>query len=96
MDLIVDVRESDEWGAGHIPGALFAPRGMLEWYADPAYAKHKPELANARAQRVVIHCAGGSRSLLAAQTLQRLGFSRVSSMAGGFNDWLAQGLPVER
>jgi rhodanese-related sulfurtransferase len=96
VDLIVDVREPNEWESGHIPGALHAPRGMIEWYADPSYANHKAQLAEAREQNVVIHCASGGRSLLAAQSLQRLGFKNVSSMAGGFNDWSAKGLPVEK
>jgi rhodanese-related sulfurtransferase len=96
VDLILDVREPNEWEAGHIPGALHAPRGMLEWYADPSYANHKPQLAAAREQTGVVHCAAGGRSLLAAQTLQRLGFKNVRSMAGGFNDWSAKGLPVEK
>jgi rhodanese-related sulfurtransferase len=95
VDLIVDVREPNEWDRGHIPGALHAPRGMIEWYADPSYANHKAQLAEAREKKVVIHCATGGRSLLAAQSLQRLGFKNVSSMAGGFNDWSAKGLPVE-
>jgi len=96
VDLIVDVREPKEWDSGHIPGALHAPRGMIEWYADPTYANHKAQLAGAREKNVVIHCATGGRSLLAAQSLQRLGFKNVSSMAGGFNDWSAKGLPVEK
>ncbi len=96
VDLIVDVREPKEWESGHIPGALLAPRGMIEWYADPSYANHKAQLAEAREKNVVIHCATGGRSLLAAQSLQRLGFKNVSSMAGGFNDWSAKGLPVEK
>ena len=95
LDLLVDVREPNEWEAGHIPGALHAPRGMIEWYADPSYANHKAQLAEAREKNVVIQCASGGRSLLAAQSLQRLGFKNVSSMAGGFNDWSAKGLPVE-
>ena len=96
VDLVVDVREPGEWEAGHIPGSVHAPRGMIEWYADPAYANHKPELAGARDKNVVIACASGGRSLLAAQTLQRLGFKNVSSMSGGFTDWSAKGLPVEK
>jgi rhodanese-related sulfurtransferase len=96
VDLILDVREPNEWEAGHIPGALHAPRGMLEWYADPTYANHKPQLAAAREQNVVVHCAAGGRSLLAAQTLQRLGFKNVRSMAGGFTEWSAKDLPVEK
>jgi rhodanese-related sulfurtransferase len=96
VDLIVDVREPNEWDAGHIPGALHAPRGMIEWYADPSYANHKAQLAEARDKHVVIHCAAGGRSLLAAQSLQRLGFKHVSSMAGGFKAWSSEGLPVEK
>ncbi len=96
VDLIVDVREPAEWDAGHIPGALHAPRGMIEWLSDPEYANHNPTLAAAREKNVVIHCAAGGRSLLAAQSLQRLGFEHVSSMSGGFNDWAAKGLPVEK
>ncbi|MEO6797716.1 MAG: rhodanese-like domain-containing protein [Candidatus Dormibacter sp.] len=96
VDLIVDVREPNEWEAGHIPGALHAPRSMIEWYADRTYANHKAQLAEAREKNVVIHCASGGRSLLAAQSLQRLGFKNVSSMAGGYNDWSAKGLPVEK
>ncbi|GAC1658887.1 MAG: rhodanese-like domain-containing protein [Candidatus Dormibacteraceae bacterium] len=96
VDLIIDVREPGEWEAGHIPGALHAPRGMIEWYADPTYANHKAELAQAREKNVVVQCASGGRSLLAAQSLQRLGFKNVSSMAGGFTDWSAKGLPTEK
>ena len=96
VDLIVDVREPGEWEAGHIPGAVHAPRGMLEWLADPTYANHKNELAQARDKNVVIHCAAGGRSLLAAQTLQRLGFKNVSSLKGGYTGWAAKGLPTEK
>ena len=95
VDLIVDVREPGEWEAGHIPGALHAPRGMIEWYADPAYANHKPELAGARDKTVILHCAAGGRSLLAAQTLQQLGFANVRSMSGGYKEWSEKGLPTE-
>lgn len=96
VDLIVDVREPAEWEAGHIPGALHAPRGMIEWYADPSYANHQSQLVEARDKNVVIQCASGGRSLLAAQSLQRLGFKKVSSMKGGFTDWSAKGLPTEK
>jgi rhodanese-related sulfurtransferase len=95
IDLLVDVREPAEWDAGHIPGALHVPRGLIEWYADPLYANHKSQLAQARDKHVVLQCGHGMRSLLAAQSLQRLGFVNVKSMAGGFADWSAKGLPVE-
>ncbi len=95
VDLIVDVREPNEWEAGHIPGAIHAPRGLLEWLADESYPNHNPALAGARDRRVVVHCAAGARSLLAAETLKKMGYTDVASMAGGFNDWKAAGLPVE-
>jgi rhodanese-related sulfurtransferase len=95
IDVVLDVREPEEWKAGHIPGAVHAPRGMLEWLADPGYAKHNPQLAGNTEAQIVVHCAAGARSLLAAETLKRLGYKNVSSMAGGLEDWKAQGLPVE-
>ena len=95
VDLILDVREPNEWDKGHIPGAVLAPRGMLEWYADPTSPYAKPELTAKRDGHIVVHCAAGGRSLLAAETLKKMGYSNVASMAGGFNDWSAQGFPVE-
>ena len=93
--LIVDVREPGEWSAGHIPGALHVPRGMLEAKADLEYANREPRLAD-RKQAIVLHCASGARSALAADVLQQMGFSDVASMAGGFVAWAEKGLPVEK
>lgn len=93
--VLLDVREPNEWEQGHIPGAVHAPRGMLEWYADETTSYAKPELTANKNERIVVACAGGGRSLLAAQTLQRMGYTNVASMAGGFNDWAKQGFPVE-
>lgn len=95
VDLILDVREPNEWNKGHIPGAAFVPRGLLEWYADPASSYAKPELTANRDAYIVVHCAAGARSLLAAETLKKMGYPNVTSMAGGFTDWSAQGFPVE-
>jgi rhodanese-related sulfurtransferase len=95
VDLILDVREPNEWNKGHIPGAMLAPRGLLEWYADPTSSYAKPELTENQDARIVVHCAAGARSLLAAQTLKKMGYSNVVSMAGGFTDWAARGFPVE-
>ena len=95
VDLILDVRESSEWDKGHIPGAVLAPRGLLEWYADPTSPYAKPELTANRDARIVVHCAAGARSLLAAETLKKMGYSNAVSMVGGFNDWAKQGFPVE-
>ena len=95
VGLVLDVREPAEWEKGHIPGAVLAPRGMLEWYAEPTSPYAKPELTTKRGGRIVVHCAAGGRSLLAAETLKKMGYSDVVSMAGGFNDWSTQGFPVE-
>jgi rhodanese-related sulfurtransferase len=95
VDLLLDVREADEWERGHIPGAVHAPRGLLEWYADPASPYAKEALTGNREARIVVQCASGGRSLLAAQTLQAMGYSNVVNMAGGFKEWSAQGFPQE-
>lgn len=92
--LLVDVRESSEHEQGHIRGGLLVPRGILEAAADPAYPKHLPELSSARERTLVLYCATGGRSALAADTLQLMGFSRVVSLDGGFARWLQEGLPV--
>jgi adenylyltransferase/sulfurtransferase len=83
---IVDVREADEWEKGHIPGALFVPRGFLELRIEDKV----PD----KAHELILQCAGGTRSALAAKALQGLGYSNVASMAGGFGKWKEAGLPV--
>lgn len=95
VDLLLDVREADEWERGHIPGALHAPRGLLEWYADPASPYAKAALTANREARIVVQCASGGRSLLAAETLRKMGYPNVVNMAGGFKEWSARGFPVE-
>jgi rhodanese-related sulfurtransferase len=94
-ELVLDVREPAEWEKGHIPGAVLAPRGMLEWYADPTTPYAKPELTTKRDARIIVACATGGRSMLAAQTLGSMGYTNVVNMAGGFNEWSTQGFPVE-
>jgi len=96
VEVILDVREPQEWVAGHIPGAVYVPRGLLEWHADQASPMCKPELQGRTDARIVVHCAAGGRSLLAAQTLKKMGYTNVVSMDGGFSDWAAHGFPVER
>jgi rhodanese-related sulfurtransferase len=96
VGLMLDVREPAEWEKGHISGAVLAPRGMLEWYADPTTPYAKPELTTKRDDRIIVACASGGRSLLAAQTLQAMGYTNVVSMAGGFNEWSKQEFPVEK
>src|SRR6266699_709598 len=93
--LLLDVREPAEWEKGHIPGAVLAPRGMLEWYADPTTPYAKPELTTKRDAHIIVACASGGRSMLAAQTLQSMGYTDVVNMAGGFNEWSKQGFPIE-
>ena len=95
VGLVLDVREPAEWEKGHIPGAVLAPRGMLEWYADPTTSYAKPELTTKRDARIIVACASGGRSLLAAETLKSMGYTNVVNMAGGFNEWSKQGFPVE-
>lgn len=93
--LILDVREPAEYAAGHIPGALNVPRGVLEAKADLEYSAREPRLEE-RNQEVIVHCASGVRSAFAADVLQTMGFTNVKSMAGGFTAWEQGGHPVER
>lgn len=90
---VVDVREAEELDElGGIATAVHVPRGLLEFRADPTHPLHQPGL-DPRV-RVVLYCAGGSRSALAAGTLQQLGYTDVAHLAGGFDAWRAAGLPV--
>ena len=90
---IRDVRELDR--EGMIPGAYHAPRGMLEFWVDPASPYHKEVFASDR--RFILYCAAASRSALAAKTLQDMGFEPVAQLAGGFAAWKkAGGNVVER
>lgn len=92
--IVVDVREPNErTEGGVIPGAISAPRGMLEFYADPSSSYHRPELDPGR--RVILHCAVGGRSALAADMLGQLGYTNVAHLEGGMNAWKASGLPVQ-
>src|SRR3954453_22041858 len=86
--VIIDVRESDEWDAGHIPGARFVTRGHLESRIEGA--------APDRSARVILYCASGSRSAVAPKTLKdQLGYERVESMTGGYTLWKDRGYAVE-
>ncbi|MEK6975101.1 MAG: rhodanese-like domain-containing protein [Candidatus Thermoplasmatota archaeon] len=91
--LLVDLREPGERAEhGTIPGALAAPRGMLEFYADPATPYHKKDFDPAR--RVLLYCASGGRSALAGATLRRLGYDRVAHLDGGFKAWKEAGQEI--
>ena len=93
--LIVDCREESEYADGHIPGALLVPRGTLEGAADLHYPKRDPVLCEARKRPIVIYCATGGRSAMAALTLNEMGFEEVYNLAGGFANWEADDLPID-
>lgn len=89
--LFVDIREPGELAReGMVPGATFAPRGVLEFWVDPASPWHKP-VFGAPGQHLVLYCALGWRSALAAQALQEMGVPQVSHLGGGFSAWKAAG-----
>src|SRR5438045_6064624 len=83
---LLDVREGDEWEQGHLDKAIFLPRGFLEVRADKTLTD--------KSQPIVGYCAGGTRSALAAKTLQDTGYTDVYSMRGGFPEWKNNGMPV--
>lgn len=87
---IIDVREAEEYAAGHIPGAIHIPRGVLEFKID-----QHPSLYD-RNTEIVLQCQGGGRSALATVTLQELGYKHVSNLAGGYSAWTAAGYPIEK
>ena len=91
---LIDLREREEREQeGIIPGSVAAPRGMLEFWADPTSRFHRPEFDPAR--RTILLCAGGGRSALAADTLQQMGYRNVAHLEGGFNAWKEAGQQVE-
>ena len=89
-DVVVDVREADEYGAGHIPGAVHMSRGMLEFKfsANPAL--------QARDIAIVLYCKTSGRAALAAAALQDMGYLNVKSIAGGIDAWVAAGKPIAK
>jgi rhodanese-related sulfurtransferase len=92
--LLVDIREpAERVETGSIEGAVEAPRGMLEFWADPASPYHREEFDPGR--RVILHCASGGRSALAAAMLQDLGYEQVAHMDGGMKAWKEAGRPVQ-
>lgn len=89
-DVLLDVREADEFAAGHLPGAIHISRGLLEFKlsASPALA--------ARDLKVVLYCKTSGRAALAAAAMHDMGYLDVQSIAGGFDAWAAAGKPVQR
>ena len=86
--LIIDVRDPEESATSRIPDAKTISRGTLEIEIE--------ELAPASSTPIICYCGGGGRSALAAESLQRMGYTNVKSMAGGFKAWQAEGLPIDR
>ena len=85
--VLVDVREDHEWARGRIPGAIHLGRGILERDIEQTFGDKQTPL--------VLYCGGGYRSALACDVLQQMGYTHVSSLAGGFRGWTTDGLPVE-
>jgi rhodanese-related sulfurtransferase len=92
--VFVDLRDPRELEReGRMPGAFHCPRGMLEFWIDPASPYHKPVFQEDK--RFVFFCAGGWRSALAAKTAQDMGLTPVAHIAGGFGAWKKAGLPID-
>lgn len=90
---VIDIREPDELKqSGTIAGAVNAPRGMLEFYADASLPYHKPEFD--KEKRIILYCASSGRSALAVKTLKEMGYTNVAHIDGGLKAWQTAGLPV--
>lgn len=93
--ILVDIREGEELQQnGKIEGAVHAPRGMLEFYADSTLPYHKPEFD--KSNRLILQCASGGRSALAAKRLKEMGYDNVAHLDGGLKAWMEEGLPVSK
>lgn len=84
---LVDVREESEWNRGHLPGAVHLCKGILERDIEVRI----PDVG----ATVVLYCGGGYRSVLAADAMRQMGYRDVISLAGGWREWTARGLPTE-
>jgi rhodanese-related sulfurtransferase len=85
--LVIDVREDNEWEKGHVAGAVHVGKGVIERDIEKTVTNPEAE--------IVLYCGGGYRSALAADALDRMGYSNVKSMTGGWKAWKELGLPVE-
>jgi rhodanese-related sulfurtransferase len=85
---LVDVREDHEWANGHLPGAQHLGKGIVERDIETTIPDHTAP--------IVLYCGGGFRSALAADNLQKMGYTNVRSMDGGWRGWTDAGLPVEK
>ncbi|MCF3099043.1 rhodanese-like domain-containing protein [Aeromonas australiensis] len=84
---LIDVREESEWAKGHLPGARYLGRGVIERDIETLFPDPETEL--------YLYCGGGFRSILAADNLQQMGYHKVISVDGGFRAWCEAGYPVE-
>ncbi len=85
---LVDVREDNEWAAGHLPGAVHLGKGVIERDVETTI----PDPG----AKIVLYCGGGFRSALAADNLQEMGYKNVISMDGGYKGWIEAGLSIEK
>jgi rhodanese-related sulfurtransferase len=85
---LVDVREDNEWARGHLPGAVHLGKGIIERDIEQAFPDKDAPL--------VVYCGGGFRSALVADNLQKMGYTNVISMDGGWRGWTEAGYPVEK
>lgn len=91
---LVDIRDIRElWRDGTIPGSIHAPRGMLEFWVDPKSPYYRKEFGSGK--KFIFFCAGGMRSALAAQSVNQMGLTPVSHMAGGYSAWVKANGPTE-
>lgn len=86
--ILIDVREDNEWARGHLPGAVHLGKGVIERDVEQAFPDKQAAL--------VLYCGGGFRSALVADNLQKMGYTNVISMDGGWRGWTAAGYPVEK
>lgn len=87
-DVLIDVREADEYQTGHLPGAIHASRGLLEFKLSSTPALTSRDL------NIVVYCKTSGRAALAACAMQDMGYLQVQSISGGFDAWMAAGKPV--
>ena len=86
--VLVDVREESEWSQGHLPGAIHLGKGIIERDIE----QRVPDTGT----KMILYCGGGFRSALTADNLQKMGYTNVESMDGGWKGWLEAGLPTEK
>jgi rhodanese-related sulfurtransferase len=85
---LVDVREESEWAQGHLPGAIHLGKGIIERDIE----QRVPDTG----AKIVLYCGGGFRSALTADNLQKMGYTNVESMDGGWKGWIGAGLPTQK